>query len=139
MKSAALRIARVQRSKGADVAVRLIANCYKTHTLFEEYSRGFEGCMVQDHLQTRILVEVYSRMEPEQLRRIGAPTTQGLVTSNIQRFASALNKYNIKPEYGLHIRKLADQHGWPVFLKIVFPNMETEPNAQPKQNRKQKR
>lgn len=139
IKGAAQRIARVQRSKGADVAVRLIANCYKTHTLFEDYSRGFESCLVQDHLQTRILVEVYSRMQPDQLRRIGAPTTQGLVNSNIQRFATALNKYNVKPEYGLHLRKLVDQHGWPVFLKIVFPNMDGVPNATPNQKRQQKR
>ena len=131
IRSAAERIGRVQRARGAEVAMTLISNCYKTHTLFESYSRGFEGCLVQDHLQTRVLVEVYSRMKPEALRRIGAPSKESLMRSNVARFAATLAKYKFPPTYAMRIRNLADKHGWPVFLKIVFPAAERA-----KQNRK---
>lgn len=129
VKSAAQRIGRVQRSKGAETAMTLIANCYKTHTLFESYSRGFESCLIQDHLQTRVLVEVYGRMQPEALRRIGAPSKESLMQANIARFSATLAKYKFPPAYANHIRKLADKHGWPVFLEIVFPKAAAQPPA----------
>ncbi len=123
IKSAAARIGRVQRARGAEVAMTLIANCYKTHTLFEKYSRGFESCLVQDHLETRVLLEVYGRMQPDALRRMGAPSQESLMRSNIERFSATLSKYKFPASYAMQIRKLTDKHGWPVFLKIVFPNV----------------
>lgn len=124
IKSAATRIAKVQRASGAEVAMKLISNCYKTHTLFPEYSRGFESCLVQDHLQTRILVEIYSRMQPDALRRMGAPSKDSLIKSNAARFAATLSKYDFPPSFGGRLRRLTDEHGWPVFLKIVFPKLK---------------
>ncbi len=130
VKSAAIRIGRVQRAKGAEVAMTLISNCYKTHTLFERYSQGFESCLIQDHLQTRVLVEIYSRMKPEALRRIGAPSKESLIRANVARFSATLAKYKFPAIYANRIRKLADKHGWPVFIKVVFPNVQ--PNAEQK-------
>ncbi len=130
VKSAALRIGRVQRARGAEVAMTLISNCYKTHTLFENYSRGFESCLIQDHLETRVLVEVYSRLKPDALARMGAPSKESLMRSNITRFSATLAKYKFPAQYALRIRKLADKHGWPVFIKMVFPGVK--PNAAPK-------
>lgn len=130
VKSAAARIGRIQRAKGAEVAMTLISNCYKTHTLFENYSRGFESCLVQDHLETRVLVEVYGRLQPDTLSKMGAPSKESLIRSNIARFSATLAKYKFPASYARKIRRLADQHGWPVFLKIVFPNVNTGSESQ---------
>ena len=124
IKSAAARIGRVQSVSGAGAAMTLISNCYKTHTLFEKYSRGFESCLVQDHLETRVLVEVYSRMKPEALKRIGAPSKEQLMRTHVARFSATLSKYKVRGSYANHLRALVDKHGWPVFLKIVFPNLK---------------
>lgn len=129
IKGAAARIGRIQRARGAEVAMTLISNCYKTHTLFENYSRGFESCLVQDHLQTRVLVEVYSRMQPEALRRIGAPSKESLMRANVARFEATLAKYKFPPNYGSRIRKMTNEHGWPVFVKIVFPKIKQDQGA----------
>lgn len=140
VKSAAARIGRVQRSKGADVAMNLISNCYKTHTLFLTFSRGFESCLVQDHLQTRILVEVYGRLQPEALKRIGAPSKEVLVNANVTRFAASVAKYKLPKAYAHRIRKLADEHGWPVFVAIVFPELGAQQHkSKPKKQIKRKR
>jgi len=124
IKNAAVRIGRIQRAKGAEVAMTLISNCYKTHTLFERYSQGFESCLVQDHLETRVLVEIYSRMQPEALRRIGAPSKESLIRANVARYSVTLAKYKFPQPFGNELRKLADKHGWPVFIKTVFPNVQ---------------
>ena len=121
IKQAAKRIALLQRRRGAGAAMTLISSCYKTHTLFQDYSRGFEACLVQDHIETRVLVEIYSRLRPELLKRIGAPSQGQLLRSNAARFAASLGKYKAPAAYASRFRALVDKHGWPVFLKIVFP------------------
>lgn len=140
IKNAASRIARIQRIKGAEAALQLISDCYKTHTLFTDYSQGFEACLIQDHLQTRALVEVYSRLQPDALKRIGAPSGESLMRANVARFAVSLGKYKFPKTYARDLRKLANEHGWPVFVAIVFPGVslntgETKSTPRPPKQR----
>lgn len=120
IESAARRIGHVQRRQGAEAALRLIGDCYKTHSLSVAYSQGFEACIAQDYMQTRVLVQVYGRLSPDVIKKLGAPSADQLADSMGQRFANAFGKYKIPVSYAKSFKGLVDEHGWPVFLKIVF-------------------
>lgn len=121
VRGAAERIGRVHRTGGAKAAYELIENCYKTHSLAEEYGEGFEACIVQDYLETRTLMQVYSRMPPETLQKLGVPTPQVLADNMAKRVSMAFSQYKKSQAFADNVRKLTDEHGLPVFLAIVFP------------------
>lgn len=121
IRGAAERLGRLHRARGAKAAYELIENCYKTHTLSSTYGEGFETCIVQDYLETRTLIQVYSRMPPDALQKAGVPTPHMLAENMGQRVSQAFGQYNKSQVYADNVRKLTDEHGLPVFLAIVFP------------------
>ena len=121
IRGAAERLGRLHRAKGANAAYQLIDNCYKTHSLASQYGEGFETCIAQDYLETRTLIQVYSRMPPEALRQSGVPSPAELAESMGKRISLAFMKYGKSQAYADEVKRLVDQHGMPVFFAIVFP------------------
>jgi hypothetical protein len=121
IRGAAERLGILHRAKGATAAYQLIDNCYRTHILAESYGEGFEICIAQDYLETQVLVQVYSRMPPESLQKMGVPSPAELAESMGRRVASAFQHYQKPQAFADELKKLVDQHGMPVFLAIVFP------------------
>ena len=121
IRGAAERIGRLHRARGAKAAYELIDNCYRTHSLASSYGEGFEACIAQDYLETRTLIQVYSRMPPETLEKLGVPSPQMLAESMGQRISLAFSQYGKSQAYADNVKRLVDRHGLPVFLSIVFP------------------
>lgn len=121
IRGAAERLGRLHRAKGAKAAYELIDNCYRTHSLASTYGEGFEACIAQDYLETRTLIQVYSRMPPEVLGNHGIPSPQMLAESMGRRISMAFNQYGKSQAYADNVKRLVDEHGLPVFLAIVFP------------------
>jgi hypothetical protein len=120
IKGAAAQIGDIQAREGADRAFKFIAACYRTHGLASKYSKAFEGCIAQDYMQSRALALVYERVEPEQLRRIGAPSAADVMSTLKNRLGAAFGKYAIPSAEGQDFLRLVETHGMPVFVKAVF-------------------
>ena len=132
IKGAAERLGFLHRARGAKAAYDLIDNCYKTHSLAERYGEGFETCITQDYLETKVLAEVYSRMPPDQLKKIGAPSPAMLADAMGRRITAAFLQYKMPFTYAEDLKVLVDRHGLPIFLAIVFPEAaRARPGAQP--------
>jgi hypothetical protein len=121
IRGAAERLGRLHRARGATAAYQLIDNCYKTHSLASAYGEGFEACIAQDYLETRTLIQVYSRMPPEALKKAGVPSPRELADSMGKRVSAAFSQYGKSQAYADEVKRLVDQHGLPVFLTLVFP------------------
>lgn len=122
IRGAAEHLGKLQRSRGAKGAYDFIAACYKTQGLAESYSAPFEACIAQDYMQTQVLAQIYSRMTAEQLKNLNAPSAPQLADAMGRRVVAAFTQYKIPVSYAGDFKKLVDQHGFPVFLALVFPN-----------------
>ena len=89
IKDAATRLAQIQRTQGATKAFAFIDACYRTHSLSSAYTKAFEACIAQDYMETQILTLIYSRMEPEDLKRMGLRRRQMLATTMSRRVGAA--------------------------------------------------
>ena len=121
VESAAKQIGEVQAQAGVEKAFNFISACYKTHGLASAYSKAFEGCIAQDYLVSKTLVQIYERVPKGTLEKSGAPSPEQIDQSFKARAASAFAQYKRSPEDALALRGVVEQHGVPVFLKIVFP------------------
>ena len=121
VESAARQIGEVQAQAGVEKAFNFISACYKTHGLASAYSKAFEGCIAQDYLVSKTLVQTYERVPKDVLEKNGAPSPEKIDQSFKNRAASAFAQYKRTPEDALALRGVVEQHGVPVFLKIVFP------------------
>jgi len=121
IKGAAERLARLHRAQGPKGAYKFIDACYKTHSLASKYGEAFESCIVQDYLETNMLVQLYSRIPPDALQQLGAATPQALADAMGRRIVAALKTYEMPTAHAEELKRLVDQHGAPVFLSIVFP------------------
>jgi hypothetical protein len=124
IKDAATRLAQMQRTKGASRAFAFIDACYRTHSLSSKYTKAFEACIAQDYLETQILAMIYSRLPPETLKKLGAPSPQLLAKTMGQRIASAFATYDVPVERVKAFKTLVDKHGFPVFFKALFPGVD---------------
>jgi len=122
IKDAAQRLAQMQRTRGATRTFEFIDACYKTHSLSSKYTKAFEACITQDYLETQILALIYSRLSPETLRSMGAPTPQVLAQSMGKRITAAFAAYDVPVEHVEAFKKLVDEHGFPVFFQALFPD-----------------
>ena len=68
-----------------------------------------------------MLAQVYSRLPPDALTKMGAPTAAELANAMGRRVVAAFAQYKMSATYGAHLKKLVDEHGVPVYLTIVFP------------------
>jgi hypothetical protein len=130
IKEAAMHLAELQRTQGAERAFTFIDACYKTHSLASEYTRAFEACIAQDYLETQILTLIYSRLPPETLKRMGAPSPAMLVNTMGKRVTAAFATYKMPPDRLQTFAKLVDEHGFPIFFQALFPGTKVPvPNA----------
>jgi hypothetical protein len=132
IKDAATRLAQIQRTQGASKAYQFIDACYRTHKLSSTYTKAFEACIAQDYLETQILTLIYGRLSPETLQRMGAPTTQVLTSSMLQRVGASFAQYNVSKERIAEFKRNIDEHGFPLFFKTLFPDAKMPvPNLEP--------
>ena len=124
IKDAATRLAQMQRTQGATRAFAFIDACYKTHSLSSNYTRAFEACIAQDYLETQILALIYSRMPPETLKTMGAPSPELLAETMGKRIAAAFATYDVPVKRVEAFKRLVDEHGFPVFFKALFPGVD---------------
>lgn len=122
IKEAATRLAQIQRTQGATKAFTFIDACYRTHSLSSEYTRAFEACIAQDYMETQVLSLVYSRMAPEALKKMGAPTPQMLAQTMSRRVSAAFAQYKVPKERILQFQRVVDEHGFPLFFGTLFPD-----------------
>ena len=130
IKEAATHLARIQQAQGATAAFNFIDACYRTHKLSSSYTRPFEACIAQDYLETQVLTLVYSRMPPEALQRMGAPSPERLVTSMTHRVGAAFAQYNVSKERIAEFKRNIDEHGFPLLMRMLFPEMKLPDGAQ---------
>jgi hypothetical protein len=124
IKDAATRLAQMQRTQGATRAFAFIDACYKTHSLNSSYTKAFEACIAQDYLETQVLALIYSRLQPDTLRKMGAPSPQMLADTMSKRIGAAFATYDVPKERIEAFKKNVDEHGFPVFFEALFPNMK---------------
>jgi len=129
IRQAAERIGHIQRTRGAEGAIKHIDACYRTHGLASAYSAAFEACIVQDYLETKLLTRIYSRLNPDQLRKIGAVTAEQLAQAMGRRVVAAFQQYKVSAADASAFQVEVDRVGLPVFLKTVFPNSAGEIDA----------
>ncbi|HKZ96420.1 MAG TPA: hypothetical protein VJ045_05525 [Hyphomicrobiaceae bacterium] len=122
IKDAAERIGKLHRARGPKAAYDFIDACYKTHSLAEEYGQAFEACIAQDYLETKVLTQVFARLPPDTLAKLGAPTPAALAQAMGRRIVAAFSQYKKPAAYGEALKKLIDEHGLAVFIGIVFPS-----------------
>lgn len=128
IKEAATHLARIQQTQGATAAFNFIDACYRTHRLSSAYTRAFEACIAQDYLETQVLTLIYSRMPPEALQRMGAPSPERLVTTMTHRVGAAFAQYNVSKERIAQFKRNIDEHGFPLLMRTLFPEMK-QPGA----------
>ena len=121
VETAALQIGEIQARQGVEQAFKFISACYKTHGLASAYSKAFEGCIAQDYMVSKALVQIYSRIPNETLKMNGAPTAEQIDESFKKRASGAFALYKRTPADALALRGVVEQHGLPVFFKTVFP------------------
>lgn len=121
IRQAAQRIAVVHRSKGPAAAYKLIDACYRTHSLADLYTEGMEICIVQDYLQTQMVTRVIERMAPGTLARSGVQSPKELRKIMQIRIGKTLKMFDMPPTFGTEVMKLAEKHGSPVYLAVLFP------------------
>ncbi|HWK34190.1 MAG TPA: hypothetical protein VNR51_10985 [Hyphomicrobium sp.] len=132
IKEAATHLARIQQAQGATAAFNFIDACYRTHRLSSAYTRAFEACIAQDYLETQVLTLVYSRMPPEALQRMGAPSPERLVATMTHRVGAAFAQYNVSKERIAEFKRNIDEHGFPLLMRTLFPEMKSpEPPQKP--------
>ncbi len=124
IKEAASRLAQMQRTQGATRTFAFIDACYKTHSLNSDYTKAFEACIAQDYLETQVLALIYSRIPPETLKKMGAPTPQLLAETMGRRIATAFASYDVPTARVKAFKKLVDEHGFPLFFKALFPGVD---------------
>jgi hypothetical protein len=129
IRDAAARIAKLQRAQGAQAAMNFIDACYRTHSLAEAYSAPFEACIAQDYLLTKTLTQIYSRLPPEARQKLKAPSPEALAQAMGHRVVAAFSQYKVPAADAEAFKKLVDEHGAPVFLRIVFPGAAKELGA----------
>ncbi len=132
IKEAATHLARIQQAQGATAAFNFIDACYRTHRLSSAYTRAFEACIAQDYLETQVLTLIYSRMPPEALQRMGAPSPERLVTTMTHRVGAAFAQYNVSKERIAEFKRNIDEHGFPLLMRTLFPEMKQPPGASQK-------
>lgn len=132
IKDAATRLAQIQRTQGATQAFAFIDACYRTHSLSSAYTKAFEACIAQDYLETQILTLIYSRMPPETLKRMRAPSPEMLAGTMARRVGAAFAQYNISKEQIAEFKRNVDEQGFPLFFKTLFPGSKAPlPNSEP--------
>jgi hypothetical protein len=121
IKDAAGRLAKLHKREGSQGVLKFLDACYRTHLLASEFSQGLEACMAQDYMHTQVLATIYAKLPLEQRKKAGVPSPEAMAQGMGQRFVSAFTQYKVAVSEAEEFKKLVDKHGFPVFVKGVFP------------------
>ena len=121
IKEAAKHLAKLHRSQGSQGVLKFLDACYRTHTLASEFNRGLEACMAQDYMHSQVLAVIYARLPEEARTKSKMPSPDFIAKSMGARFSSIFSQYNYTPAQADDFKKSVDKHGFPIFLKAVFP------------------
>src|SRR5262245_46794771 len=125
VKSAAERLADLQRARGALGTFKFISDCYQTHGLASAYSEAFEACIVLDYIHSTLTAAIYQRIPEDARQKMGSPEPQALMNAMSQRIAQAFARYKVPPAEARAFLRLVEQQGLKVFSQARFP--ETAP------------
>jgi hypothetical protein len=85
-----------------------------------------------------MLAQVYSRVPPEALAKMGAPSPEVIADAMGRRVVAAFAQYKMSAAYGDELKRLVDEHGVPVYLKVVFPEAVKEMDDRSKKDKEEK-
>ncbi len=121
IKEAANHLAKLHRAQGSQGVLKFLDACYRTHTLASEFNRGLEACMAQDYMHSQVLAVIYARLPEVARAKSNMPSPEFIAKSMGARFGSIFSQYKFTPAQSDDFKKSVDRHGFPVFLKSVFP------------------
>lgn len=118
---AAKRLVVLHRREGSNGVLKFLEACYKTHLLSSAFTAGLESCMAQDLMHAQVLAVIYSRLPPERIKQMGAPTPEIIAKSMNARVTSSFMQYKVAVKEGEEFKRLVNQHGMPIFMAGIFP------------------
>jgi hypothetical protein len=121
IKDAASRLAVLHKREGSQGVLKFLDACYRTHLLASDYTKGLEACMAQDYMHTQVLAIIYSKLPEDERKKVGAPSPDIMAQGMNQRFVTSFMQYKVTVADGEDFKKLVDKHGFPVFIKAIFP------------------
>jgi hypothetical protein len=121
IKDAASRLAKLHRREGSPGVVKFLEACYRTHLLASAYSQGLEACMAQDYMHSQVLALIYSRLPPQDREKLKAPSPEFIAQGMGQRFGAVFSQYKVPVKEAEDFKRLVDKHGFPEFMRAVFP------------------
>ena len=121
IKEAAGHLSKLHRAQGSQGVIKFLDACYRTHTLASEFNRGLEACMAQDYMHSQVLAVVYAKVPPEERAKSNFPSPVFIAKTMGARFSSVFAQYNFTAEQTDAFKEAVDKHGFPIFLKAVFP------------------
>ncbi|MEQ1718245.1 MAG: hypothetical protein ABL907_20070 [Hyphomicrobium sp.] len=121
IKDAANRLAKLQRAEGSEAVLKFLEACYKTHTLASKYTQGLEGCMAQDYMLSQVLATIYTKVPPEALAKMRAPSPDLIARSMRGRFQAIFAQYQITQPEADAFKTAVERVGFPIFIKAIFP------------------
>ena len=128
IKDAAGRLVQLHRREGSPGVLKFLDACYRTHLLASKSTQGLEACMAQDYMHTQVLATIYAKLPVEQRARSGAPSPEAMAEGMGKRFVSAFSQYKVPVGEAEEFKRLVDKHGFPVFVKGVFPAKSQQPD-----------
>jgi hypothetical protein len=129
IKDAATRLAKLHKREGSQGVLKFLDACYKTHLLASDYTKGLESCLAQDYIHTRVLATIYSKLPADQRQRLGIPSPELIAGGLNQRFVQSFTQYKVTIADAEDFKKQVDTHGFPLFVKSVFPKGTPEPKV----------
>lgn len=121
IEDAAKRLVVLHKREGSAGVLKFLDACYRTHLLSSTFTAGLESCMAQDLMHTQVLAMIYSRLPPERVKKLGAPTPDVIARSMNARFVTSFMQYKVTVKDGEEFKRLVNEHGVPIFVKGVFP------------------
>lgn len=118
IRSAAIEIADVQKSKGADGANAAIRQCYEQNVMqATAYSQGAERCVTQDMIHSRMSAAFYAGISPEVRKSTGAPGPDAVMSAMSDRVVRTFARLRVPVEDARAIVKDIREIGEQAFLE----------------------
>ncbi|MBK9078221.1 MAG: hypothetical protein WBP38_06840 [Hyphomicrobium sp.] len=121
IEDAAKRLVKLHKREGSTGVLKFLDACYRTHLLSSTFTAGLESCMAQDLMHTQLLALIYSRLPPERLKKLGAPSPEAIAKSMNERFVTSFMQYKVTVTEGDEFKRQVNEYGVPIFVKGVFP------------------
>lgn len=118
IRSAAVEIASVQKSKGANGADAEIRRCYEENVMKATvYSQGAERCVTQDMIHSRMSAAFYASISPEVRKSTGAPEPDAVMSAMSDRVVRTFARLRVPVEDARAIVKDIREIGEQAFLE----------------------